>query len=92
MLKKATVLLIVFTLVVSFSMTAFASDSECEDLDRANVTRDGNSITICTPADPPANLNAVSTENEDPDGNEGLNENKNPDAHGPHNPIYVAGD
>lgn len=86
MFKKATVLLIVFTLVVSFSMTAFASGAT------VTFSEDTGAETIETPADPPANLNAVSTENEDPDGKEGLNENKNPDAHGPHNPIYVAGD
>ena len=51
MLKKATVLLIVFTLVVSFSMTAFASTSgaECGE-DRAEIC-DGK---LYTPANPPA--------------------------------------
>ncbi len=54
MLKKATVLLIVFTLIVSFSMTAFASGAtvtECED---------GSKI-IRTPTDP--NPNDKATEN-----------------------------
>ena len=84
MLKKATVLLIVLTLVVSFSMTAFASDSECEDLDRANVTRGEDGVKIYTPANPTPNDNAVSED----DG--GSNENKK--GHGPHNPLYVGGE
>lgn len=49
MLKKATVLLIVFTLIVSFSMTAFASGAtvtECEET---------GGIIIENPANPPAN-------------------------------------
>jgi len=68
MLKKATVLLIVFTLIVSFSMTAFASG--------ATVIKDGNSITIYTPANPPAHGYEEGTGN----------------GHGPHNPLYVAGE
>lgn len=80
MLKKVTVLLIVFTLIVSFSMTAFASGAtvtECEET---------NGIKIETPANPSANENAVPEDSE----YEGSNENK--EGHGPHNPIYVAGD
>ena len=81
MLKKATVLLIVFTLIVSFSMTAFASTSgaECGE-DRAEIC-DGK---LYTPADPTPNDNAVSED----DG--GSNENKK--GHGPNNPLYVAGE
>ena len=87
MFKKATVLLIVFTLVVSFSMTAFASESECDDLDRAEVTREGNSITILTPAEPEAHAhgyfdNVVDDDEEELPGN----------GHGPNNPLYVAGE
>ena len=49
MLKKATVLLIVFTLVVSFSMTAFASGSTDTDQYDEEVDR-----VIYTPAEPEA--------------------------------------
>ena len=77
MLKKATVLLIVFTLIVSFSMTSFASG--------ATVTHcKYGSKTIETPTDPTPNDNAVSVDDE------GSNENKK--GHGPHNPIYVGGE
>ena len=51
MLKKVTVLLIIFTLVISFSMTAFASGatvSECNECD------DCGGIVIENPANPPA--------------------------------------
>ncbi|MFW5790896.1 MAG: hypothetical protein ACOCWE_06580, partial [Bacillota bacterium] len=54
MLKKATVLLIVFTLVISFSMTTFASGAEvteCED----------GGKKIETPTDP--NPDETATEN-----------------------------
>ncbi len=47
MLKKATVLLIVFTLIVSFSMTAFASSAE--------ITEENGSKIIETPGEPVAN-------------------------------------
>ena len=49
MFKKATVLLIVFTLVVSFSMTAFASDST------DTVQFEDGERVIYTPAEPEAN-------------------------------------
>jgi len=79
MLKKATVLLIVFTLIVSFSMTAFASSAE--------ITEENGSKIIETPTEPTPNGNAVSEDSED---YEGSNENKK--GHGPHNPIYVGGE
>ncbi|MBF8436726.1 hypothetical protein I0Q91_06545 [Halanaerobiaceae bacterium Z-7014] len=49
MLKKATVLLIVFTLIVSFSMTSFASNSN--DI----VQFENGERVIYNPAEPEAN-------------------------------------
>ena len=48
MLKKATVLLIVFTLIVSFSMTSFASNS------KDTVQFENGERVIYTPAEPEA--------------------------------------
>ena len=48
MLKKVTVLLIIFTLVISFSMTAFASGTTVTECDECG------GIVIENPADPPA--------------------------------------
>ncbi len=82
MLKKATVLLIVFTLIVSFSMTAFASGSTDTDQYDEEVDR-----VIYTPAEPEAHAhgyfdNVVDDDEEELPGN----------GHGPNNPLYVAGE
>ena len=81
MLKKATVLLIVFTLIVSFSMTAFASDST------DTVQFEDGERVIYTPAEPEAHAhgyfdNVVDDDEEELPGN----------GHGPNNPLYVAGE
>ena len=57
MLKKATVLLIVLTLVVSFSMTAFASGAT------VTVCEETGAKTIENPAEPVANETARSNGN-----------------------------